>query len=36
MYYDRKKELIKSGLIIGFILLIAIVSTHYIYYTVFS
>lgn len=32
MYYDRKKELIKSGLIIGFILLIAIVSTHYIYY----
>lgn len=30
--YNRKKELIKSGLIIGFILLIAVVSTHYIYY----
>lgn len=32
MYINRKKELIKSGLIIGFILLIAVVSTHYIYY----
>lgn len=32
MYYNRKKELLKSAFIIGFILLIAIVSTHYIYY----
>lgn len=30
--YNRKKELIKSGLIIGFILLIAVVSTHHIYF----
>ncbi len=32
MYYNRRKELIKSAFIIGFILLIAIVSTYYIYY----
>ncbi len=31
-YYDRKKELIKNGIIIGFILLIAIVSTRIIYF----
>lgn len=32
MYYNRKKEIIKSIAIISIILLIAIVSTHYIYY----
>lgn len=32
MYYNRKKEWIKSGIIIAGILLIAILSTHYIYY----
>lgn len=32
MYYNRKKQLIKSGIIIIGILLIAIVSTYYIYY----
>lgn len=31
MYYNRKKELLKSGLIITFILLIAVASTYYIY-----
>lgn len=31
MYYSRKKELIKSGIIITFILSIAVVSTYYIY-----
>lgn len=32
MYYNRKKELIKSAIIIAIILLIAVVSTYYIYY----
>lgn len=32
MYYNGKKELLKNILIIGFILGIAVVSTHYIYY----
>lgn len=31
-YYNRKKELIKNGLIIGFILFIAIFATYHIYY----
>ena len=33
MYYNRKKELIKNGVIIGFILLLAIISTRIIYFT---
>lgn len=32
MYYNRKKQLIKSACVIIFILLIAVLSTHYIYY----
>lgn len=32
MYYNRKKQLIKSAIIITFILLVAIVTTHHIYY----
>lgn len=32
MYYNRKKEIIKNSIIISFILLIAVTSTHYIYY----
>lgn len=32
MYYNRKKEIIKNSIIISFILLIAVSSTHYIYY----
>ena len=32
MYYNRKKELIKNIVYITFILLIAIISTYYIYY----
>lgn len=32
MYYNRKKELIKSAIIIAIILLIAVVSTYYIYH----
>lgn len=32
MYYNRKKELIKSGIIITIILLIALFSTYHIYY----
>lgn len=32
MYYNYKKQMIKSGIIIAFILIFAIVSTHYIYY----
>ena len=32
MYYNRKKEIIKNTIIISFILLIAVVSTYYIYY----
>jgi len=31
-YYNRKKEIIKNGLIIGFILAIAIFATYHIYY----
>jgi len=32
MYYNRKKEIIKNTIIISLILLIAVVSTHYIYF----
>lgn len=32
MYYNRKKQLIKSGCLIAFILLVAIFATHHIYY----
>lgn len=32
MLYNRKKELLKSGMIIAIILLLAVVSTYYIYY----
>ena len=32
MYYNRKKEIIKNVIIIGIILLIAIVSTRFIYF----
>lgn len=31
-YYNRKKAIIKSGLIIGFILAIAVFATYHIYY----
>lgn len=32
MYYNRRKQIIKSGIIITFILAVAVISTHHIYY----
>lgn len=32
MYYNRRKQIIKSGIIITFILMVAVIATHHIYY----